>query len=637
MQTIANDIKTGSFHRVYLLYGEESYLKRSYKNQLKEALIRPNDTMNYHYFEGKGINPKSIIDLAETMPFLADFRFILIENSGFFKNSCDELAAYIKDIPETCVFLFVENEIDRRGKLYKAVKQFGYPTELAKQPEKGYHKKLFSKEPDFDNIEGFWDDFCFELYERIAPTSEEGSEDSYAFCRHILFKNEQFASSLVKSMWEKEFEPRISEIRELVKQVSLENQIQALSKCLIALDSTVLTLRAQIQTAESPCDPPPVNSDSLRELLKSLISFRSTCKRVVDGHVIYKLPNIEVCKVKNSDKDEKINLSEAFGSISRRGKKPKADKNDRLPESDVLLANTRHVYLAYLAKIIKMDSSMKESLKLEEQYISLQDYLKVSSSLKLEDLSEAIEERCKYHCNQVINYCMLTPEFNSDLAPNNRVNSYKDELIDALIYEYMSQALNCFNETIQLTAYHCAAQGAMDINDMHETLKCTHWWDHAERNIAESDFDIPYEPEALSWQKQSAAILRNWLYNNLLGFCKYFQKAWIFIYGDSVPLFVKGTYFFQNIDIASEIFWNGTKSASSFFSKEPPFSSHNETLEALNFCEQILFYPDKSFLPNQLLKNLTKILKALLLQILHKVVQDSVPKIREGLDPLFVR
>ncbi len=136
MQTIANDIKTGSFHRVYLLYGEESYLKRSYKNQLKEALIRPNDTMNYHYFEGKGINPKSIIDLAETMPFLADFRFILIENSGFFKNSCDELAAYIKDIPETCVFLFVENEIDRRGKLYKAVKQFGYPTELAKQPEK---------------------------------------------------------------------------------------------------------------------------------------------------------------------------------------------------------------------------------------------------------------------------------------------------------------------------------------------------------------------------------------------------------------------------------------------------------------------------------------------------------------------
>ena len=160
---------------------------------------------------------------------------------------------------------------------------------------------------------------------------------------------------------------------------------------------------------------------------------------------------------------------------------------------------------------------------------------------------------------------------------------------------------------------------------------------HAERNIAEPDSDLPYESEVVSGHKPLDALLRNWLYNNLLDFCKYFHKAWIFIYGDSVPLFVKGTSFFQNIDIASEIFWNGTKSASSFFSKQPPFSSHNETLEALNFCEQILFYPDKSFLPNQLLKNLTKILKALLLQILHKVVQDSVPKIREGLDPLFVR
>lgn len=136
MQTIANDIKTHSFHRVYLLYGEEAYLKRSYKIQLKEALIRPDDTMNYHYFEGKGINPKEIIDLAETMPFFANFRFILIENSGFFKNSCEELATYIKEIPETCVILFVENEVDRRGKLFKAVKQFGYPTELNKQPEK---------------------------------------------------------------------------------------------------------------------------------------------------------------------------------------------------------------------------------------------------------------------------------------------------------------------------------------------------------------------------------------------------------------------------------------------------------------------------------------------------------------------
>ena len=61
---------------------------------------------------------------------------ILIENSGFFKNGCDELAAYVKEIPETCVFLFIEKEVDRRGKFFKAVKEFGHPVELTRQKEK---------------------------------------------------------------------------------------------------------------------------------------------------------------------------------------------------------------------------------------------------------------------------------------------------------------------------------------------------------------------------------------------------------------------------------------------------------------------------------------------------------------------
>jgi len=124
------------FQRAYLFYGEESYLKRSYKTKLKNALIRLDDTMNCHSFEGKNINPKEIIDLAETMPFFSDYRLIIIENSGFFKDGCEELTSYLTDIPETCVFLFIENEVDKRGKLFKTIKKFGHPAEMARQPEK---------------------------------------------------------------------------------------------------------------------------------------------------------------------------------------------------------------------------------------------------------------------------------------------------------------------------------------------------------------------------------------------------------------------------------------------------------------------------------------------------------------------
>ena len=70
MKSLNEDLKTGQFKQIYLLYGEESYLKKQYKDKLTKAMIPEGDTMNYAYYEGKGINVKEVIDLSETMPFL---------------------------------------------------------------------------------------------------------------------------------------------------------------------------------------------------------------------------------------------------------------------------------------------------------------------------------------------------------------------------------------------------------------------------------------------------------------------------------------------------------------------------------------------------------------------------------------
>ena len=123
MKNLNEDIKSGRFKNVYLLYGEEAYLKKQYKDRLTKAMLPDGDTMNYAYYEGKGTNPAEIIDLAETMPFFTERRLIVVENSNFFKNAAPELADYMKNIPETTCFLFVENEVDKRGKMYKAVKE----------------------------------------------------------------------------------------------------------------------------------------------------------------------------------------------------------------------------------------------------------------------------------------------------------------------------------------------------------------------------------------------------------------------------------------------------------------------------------------------------------------------------------
>jgi DNA polymerase-3 subunit delta len=136
MKTIDSDIKNKTFAPIYLLYGEEVYLKRQYQAKLKQALSKDGDTMNAAQFEGKGAVPSEIIDLAETMPFFAERRIILIENSGYFKSPCEELAQYLKDMTPTTHIIFVEEEIDKRGKMYKSVKANGRIIEFSRQNEK---------------------------------------------------------------------------------------------------------------------------------------------------------------------------------------------------------------------------------------------------------------------------------------------------------------------------------------------------------------------------------------------------------------------------------------------------------------------------------------------------------------------
>nr|WP_294649523.1 DNA polymerase III subunit delta [uncultured Blautia sp.] len=136
MKNIQADIKSGNFKQAYLLYGEEAYLKQQYKHNLEKALNPDGDTMNFSHYEGKGIDVKQLIDLCETMPFFADRRVVLLEDTGFFKNKSEELADYMKELPDYLCMVFVETEVDKRNRMYKAVKACGTIAEFARQDEK---------------------------------------------------------------------------------------------------------------------------------------------------------------------------------------------------------------------------------------------------------------------------------------------------------------------------------------------------------------------------------------------------------------------------------------------------------------------------------------------------------------------
>ena len=82
------------------------------------AAISGDDTMNYNYFEGKGLDVNELISLADTMPFFSERRLILIEDSGFFKTSSEALAEYLPMMSHDPVNR-IREEVDKRKQTYK--------------------------------------------------------------------------------------------------------------------------------------------------------------------------------------------------------------------------------------------------------------------------------------------------------------------------------------------------------------------------------------------------------------------------------------------------------------------------------------------------------------------------------------
>ncbi len=130
MKTLQEDVKLNSFKKVYLLFGEEAYLRRTWRDKLIAAMLPEGDTMNLTKYVGKGVKLDEVLAMSQTMPFFAERRVLVLEDTGYFKNATEGLKEGIEALPESTCMIFVESEVDKRGKAFKSVKQEGYAAEL---------------------------------------------------------------------------------------------------------------------------------------------------------------------------------------------------------------------------------------------------------------------------------------------------------------------------------------------------------------------------------------------------------------------------------------------------------------------------------------------------------------------------
>lgn len=129
-KALNRELGEGIFRTVYLICGNQAYLRTQNRDRLRNALLGDGDRMNLSVYTSADVSAREVIDQAQTLPFFADRRVILLESPVFFSKKAsaesDILAGFIPEIPQTTSLVFVEESPDKRKKLYKAIQKHGF-------------------------------------------------------------------------------------------------------------------------------------------------------------------------------------------------------------------------------------------------------------------------------------------------------------------------------------------------------------------------------------------------------------------------------------------------------------------------------------------------------------------------------
>ena len=114
-QKFKADLSAGAVGCAYIFYGEESYLREYYLEELRKKLVPAGfEEFNYHRLEGKDLTVQTLTEMAEAMPMLSERTFIVVTDFDIFKLGEDQrekLIALLEDIPSYCCMVFAYDTV----------------------------------------------------------------------------------------------------------------------------------------------------------------------------------------------------------------------------------------------------------------------------------------------------------------------------------------------------------------------------------------------------------------------------------------------------------------------------------------------------------------------------------------------
>ncbi len=165
-QDAIKEIDNNKIAKVYLLHGEEIYLRNLFIKKLQNKIINQDfEDLNLHSIENKNYTLEKLIDACETLPFMSEKKLLLVRDLEFFQSKKRNLSEkeekglieYIEKIPDTiCLVFYGFTSVDARKKIVKEIKKHGRVIDFKKlnirelrqwidNRFKAYNKKMDNK------------------------------------------------------------------------------------------------------------------------------------------------------------------------------------------------------------------------------------------------------------------------------------------------------------------------------------------------------------------------------------------------------------------------------------------------------------------------------------------------------------
>lgn len=142
-QRLKKDLSEGKPGQLYVLYGEETYLRDYYLGKLRELILSGGmGTFNLHEIGAKDMSPHALEEAVDCLPMMGERTLVLVTDYDLFKAGEKEREAYINlfsQLPDYCcvVFLYdlIEYKGDARTRLAGALKQYGAVVNFVRQEQ----------------------------------------------------------------------------------------------------------------------------------------------------------------------------------------------------------------------------------------------------------------------------------------------------------------------------------------------------------------------------------------------------------------------------------------------------------------------------------------------------------------------